>query len=140
MPVPAEELLKRAEQEQQVTPEGWIVRNRPVPECVNCLEDQATRAYKLFEYPLKIRDYDTRIRLAEAEVASLQRQLQELKYFNKTGPLFVTVENARLALLESLERLRNLRYERMLFVRLKNLEHELRQGVVVDQPVEAGVR
>ncbi len=136
--VPADVLLQEAEQVQLVTPEGWIVRNHPVNDCINCLGDAATRSYELFEYPLKLRQFNSQIRQVEAEVASWQRRMATYMYFNKAGALFVTVENTHLALFEAHERLRNLRYERMLFVRLHNLERQLGQGVVVDQPVIYG--
>jgi hypothetical protein len=130
--VPVEQLLHDP---PPVTPEGWIIHNRPVNECINCVDDAETRAYKLYEYPLKLREYNTQIRLLQAEIALWQRKLANYKYFNKTGVLMVVVENGNLTLLAAQERLRNLRYERMLFLRLQNLEYQLKQGV----PVEATV-
>jgi hypothetical protein len=111
------------------------VRNRPVSDCAHCIGDAASRSYELLEYPLKLRQFDAQIRLAQAEVFSWQRRLENYKYFNKAGALFIAVENTRLTYREAQERLRNLRYERMLFVRLHGLEKQLQQGVVVDQPV-----
>ena len=133
--MPAEEVLREAEQLQPATPEGWIVRNRPVSECVNCVEDLAALRYKMFEFPLKRRQYDSKIRLLQAELASWQRKMTTYKYFNKTRALAVTVENTQLTILGTQEQLRNLRYERMLFLRQHSLETQLRQGVPVDQPI-----
>jgi hypothetical protein len=135
MVIPAEEMLRQAEQLTPVSPEGWILHHRPVADCENCVGSAEDRAYELFEYPLKIRDYNTRVRLLEAQVASWERRLKNYEYFNKAGALFLAVENAQLAHQAASERLRNLRYERMLFLRLHNLERQLHQGI--EQPTVA---
>lgn len=133
--VPADVLLDQAEVVQPRTKEGWIVRNRPV--FADCLTaDPAARAYASFEYPLRLRNYESQIRLAQAEVDSWRRRLAVYSYFNKAGGLMVTVEDARLALLEATERLRNLRYEQTLFIRHHNQERHLQQhGVILSQEV-----
>lgn len=134
--VPADLLLQQADMIQPRTPEGWIVTNRPVSECCSFSADPAARAYSNFEYPLRLRQYDSQIRLARAEVLSWKRRLSVYYYFNKTGALMVTTENAKLFLLEAQERLRNLRYERMLFIRQHNLEAQLHaQGLLVSREV-----
>lgn len=131
--IPADELLREANAVQPVTKEGWIVQNRPVSDCANYVGDAETRSRELFKLPLQLRRYDSQIRLLEVEAASLRRRMGNYDYFNKAGALFVTVENTRLAYVAVQEQLRNLRYERMLFIRMQNLERQLSQGV----PVEA---
>jgi hypothetical protein len=129
--VPAEEVLQAAEQLQPLTDEGWIVQRRPVADCTNLVGDAESRAYQYFEFPLQLRRYESQIRMAEAELQSWQRRLENYKYFNKAGGLFVTVENTELAVKAAERRLKDLRYERQLFFRLHNIEHQLRQGVPV---------
>lgn len=132
--VSADELLREADQVAPVTPEGWIVRNRPVGDCANCVGDIEAMRYKMFEYPLKLRQYNSKIRLLNAELASWQRKMTTYKYFNKAQGIPVTVENTRLTILATQEQLRNLRYERMLFIRQHQLEQQLSQGVVTSAP------
>lgn len=133
--VPADELLRQAKQTQPETPEGWIIRHRPVLDCNNYVGDAAAREEQFFHYPLKLRQYNTQIRMLQAELASWNRRLANYNYFNKGGALPVTVENTWLYLLATQERLRNVRYERMLFFRLQEIERQLHQGVPVNEPV-----
>jgi hypothetical protein len=132
MVIPADELLREANTVQPLTKEGWIVQNRPVSDCANYVGDAETRFREHFKLPLQLQRYNSQIRLLEAEAASLQRRMANYKYFNKAGALFITVENTRLAYIATQEQLRNLRYERTLFVRLQNLERELGQGVPIE--------
>lgn len=130
--IPADELLREANELQPPTPDGWIVQNRPVTDCVNDLGDAGQRFREQFDLPLQLRRYNSQIRLLEAEAASLQRRMANYRYFNKAGALFVTVENTRLAYVAVQEQLRNLRYERTLFIRRENVERQLSQGVPVE--------
>jgi hypothetical protein len=119
--VPADVVLQQADLLQPVTEEGWIVTNQPA--CDGLL-DEASRRYWDLDYPLQLRQYDTQIRLLQAELYNLWRRHAVYRYFNKTGVLMVTVQDNQLAILALHERLRNLRYERMLFIRHNHLERK----------------
>jgi hypothetical protein len=95
-----------------VSPEGWIVRGHGGLDAAT-----ADRLFILREYHRKLRDYDARIWLLRAELASLHRRLENYHYFNKAGALYITVENTQLAILAAEEQLRSLRLDRMDFVR-----------------------
>jgi hypothetical protein len=119
--VPVEELLREVEHESPLTPEGWIVQKRSAASYFQ--ETDADRlADELVEHPMKMRNYDSQIRMLRAQLDSLQRRLANYHYFNKAGALFVTVEQTQLAILAVQEELRNLRHERMLVRRLHHIE------------------
>ena len=88
----------------------------PVADAARALE-VAKLEYRLFrqvEYPREDRRLAAQIKLTRAEVESFRRRVREYKQFDRfqTGkPLFVTLENARLHLLEAELRLRDLKAE-----------------------------
>ena len=114
--VPAHILLQQADALYPPRPDGWIVSESPVNAWQMAM-DPAKQTYERFEYPLRLRQYDSQIRVAQALVNSWRRRLREYRYFNKANALFIANENAILAYIQAEENLRNLRYERMLFER-----------------------
>ena len=78
------------------------------------------RHYVQVEYPRQQRFLGAQIRITEAEVRSLQERLREYRAFDKFstgGPLFVSIHDARICLLDAELRLRDLRAERNNLVR-----------------------
>jgi hypothetical protein len=128
--VPADVLLCQADQIQPLTEEGWIITTR-APRAFAHAGDPATRLEENFEIPMRLREYDTQIRLAQAELENIRERLIVYHYFNKAGALMIDVQNARLALLSTEERLRNLRYERMLFQRHRSIERALHTSAIL---------
>ena len=112
--VPADVLLKQADEIQPVTPEGWIVTTRPASVYA------AVTAYRDYDYLSRLRNYETQIRLTRVEIHMLEQRLVVYRYFNKTGVLLIDFQNTQLAKLAAEERLRNIRFERMLFFREQN--------------------
>ena len=128
--VPAHDVLSRADLLNPRTPEGWIITNRPVASCANCVGGPTgTVAY--LEHSLRLRQYDSQIRLLQAEIASWQRKQRTYQYFNKAGALPVTVENTRLNILGAQEQLQLLRLERQLYIKNRQQQLQLQTGVPV---------
>lgn len=131
--VPIDELLAKADAMNPVTWEGVITRNRPVAACGQ-IPDAATRAEELVHHPTRLRNYESEIRLIKAEIRMLEHRVIEYRYFNKANALYTTAQETDLLLLAARERLRNLRYERMLYIRHRNLEKTLATfGAIVSQ-------
>lgn len=94
------------------------------------------RLYENVEHPAEVRRMKSELKLAEAEVASLERLLREYRPFDKfsTGrPLVLTIESTRLALLRAELRRDNLRADlnadqRSHFDRLRLLKLELEEA------------
>jgi hypothetical protein len=114
--VPADVLLRQADQIQPLTAEGWIVTTRPVVDCA------AAPAFRGYDELMRFREYQTQLRLVRAEIAILDERLAVYHYFNKAGALMVDFQNTLLARIAAGERLRNLRYEHMLYTR-EQLRH-----------------
>jgi hypothetical protein len=121
--VPADVLLQQADARHPPTAEGWIVRDDPTNLWIGEF-DPARRANDDFGYLVRLRQYDSQIRITRAEIDSWRRRLSVYRYFNKTGALFITTENTFLSLINLEEQLRNLRYERMLFMRQHHQERQ----------------
>lgn len=126
--VPVEELLQGLPDARTT---AWIVRDKPVADCVVHYGDAATRHYEDFVRPLQTREYYSQVRLLTAEIEALERHLAHYRSFNHTDGLMVTIDSTELALMATRERLRNLRYERALALRHQTRERELRSGVPV---------
>jgi hypothetical protein len=78
------------------------------------------RHYLRVEYPRQRRHLDAQIQLTTAEVRALQSQLREYRPFDKfsTGrPLFVSIQDTRICLLDAELRLNDLRAERNNLIR-----------------------
>lgn len=130
MYVPAQEVLRQADMLNPRTPEGWIITNRPVASCAHCVGGQSgTIAY--LEHALRLRQYDSQIRMLQAEIGSWQRKLRNYQYFNKGGALPVTVENTRLTIMGAQEQLQLLRLERQLYIKSRQQQLQLQTGVPV---------
>lgn len=78
------------------------------------------RRYERLEYPLRLRRLESMIELTEAEVASFERQVAEYAGFDKfvgSAPLFQSLEQARLNLIDAQLRLDDAQQERRLLER-----------------------
>lgn len=78
------------------------------------------RRYARVEYPLKLRKLESEIKLTEAELGVHQDRVAEYERFEKnaySSPLFFSLQQARLALVESELRLADLGEEKLLLVR-----------------------
>lgn len=93
------------------------------------------KLYEGQEYPLQRRLLDSKIKVANARIDSLERQLTEYEQFTKfkhSGPLFGQLEFVKVAHVEAEEELKNLTEEKNLLqrfhadkVRLMQLELEM---------------
>jgi hypothetical protein len=78
------------------------------------------RHYLQVEYPRQKRHLDAQIQLTEAEVRALRDRLREYRPFDRFstgGALFVTIQDARMCLLDAELRLDDLRAERNHLIR-----------------------
>jgi hypothetical protein len=78
------------------------------------------RHYLQVEHPRQKRHLDAEIKLTEAEVRALRDRLREYRAFDKFstgGPLFVTIQDMRMCLLDAELRLKDLRAERNNLIR-----------------------
>ncbi|MEZ6114196.1 MAG: hypothetical protein R3C99_24765 [Pirellulaceae bacterium] len=95
------------------------------------------------DYPLRLRQLDTEIKLADAELQSLRRINANYSKFNRVsndgGPLLLEREQFKLDLLRAELRLKNLRDERFLLNRHLSEQRRLHQLLVqrARQQVEA---
>lgn len=135
--VPPELLLQQADSVQPLNELGWIVTTRPVDSCDRITPDAATREFRDITYPLQLRQLDTQIRLAQVELANWRERVDVYRYFNKTGVLMVDYQNSQLTVLALQERVRNLRYERMLVIRHRNRELALEKEQLASRATPA---
>ena len=78
------------------------------------------RLYEREEYPKKRRALDRGIELAQAHLDSAKRRVKEYEQFDKfkySAPLFISLEDARLTVIELELKLQELRQERFLLIR-----------------------
>lgn len=82
------------------------------------LPELGARLYDQVDYELRRRQLDNDIKLAKAHLAAKREQAYVYdKYFSRTSVLFVTRQNAHLAVLETELRLQELTYEKLLLLR-----------------------
>jgi hypothetical protein len=124
--VPADVLLKQADARHPPTAEGWIVQGDPTDSWLRDI-DPAKRSLEHAKYLFELRQYDSQIRIARSVVDLWRRRLNVYSYFNKAGALLLPMENAYIALITAQEDLKNLRYQRTLFVR----EHYLQKRAMI---------
>jgi hypothetical protein len=106
--------------EPEELPLGWkepIIIRRYVR--VNeSLPEIGARLYDQVDYELQLRQLNSDIKLATARLdAQRERVYVYDKYFHRTSALLITRQNARLAVLESELRLKQLRHEKLLMLR-----------------------
>ncbi len=92
------------------------------------------RLWERLDYPLRQRQIDSELKLAEAQIESLKRQVSEYEQFTKfkySSPLFYSLEEARVQLVAAQARRDDLREEAALLLknrddlrRLQELEVE----------------
>jgi hypothetical protein len=86
--------------------------------------------YRRVEYPLRLSQLDAEIELAEAEAASLDKQIAEYERLSRprgSQPFLVTLESARLRRLAAEWRAKNLRKEKLLLIENFQIERRLRR-------------
>jgi hypothetical protein len=86
------------------------------------------RHYLQVEHPRQKRHLDAAIKLTDAEVRALRDRLREYRAFDKFstgGPLFVTIQDVRMCLLDAELRLKDLRAERNNLIRFHSDEWRL---------------
>lgn len=108
------------------------------------------RLYRKVEFPLRIRQLESQIALAEAELGSFRRRIAEYEAFSRnkySAPLFFSLEQARLAETATRLRLEGLREELLLVeryyrdrCRLLELEVEAAQSLLQRLAAPAGSR
>ncbi len=84
--------------------------------------------YDRVEFPLELRRLEDAIRLTAAETESLERRITAYEPFTRVkygSPVFVTLENLRLALLEAELRHRRQVDEKCLLVRLRPARRDM---------------
>ena len=97
----------------------------PVEREIRALE---WRLYDRVEFPLRLRQIDSEIKLTEARLESQRKLLAEYQSFQRFSagnPLTLTVEETKLQILASRLRLDNLREERSLLLRYRDDQRRL---------------
>jgi len=78
------------------------------------------RLFERLDYPLRLHKLEREIALTEARLASHRRRVAQYEQFTKfkySSPMFVTLEEARLAVVELEMTLENLQEEKSLLIR-----------------------
>lgn len=86
------------------------------------------RLYDRVEFPLRLRQIDSEIKLTEARLKSQQKLLAEYQAFQRFSagnPLTLTVEETKLQILASQLKLEDLREERSLLLRYRDDQRRL---------------
>ncbi len=86
--------------------------------------------YQRVEYPLRLRQLDSEIRIASAELKSLDRQIQEYESISRpvaSHPFLFTLESAKMRRVAVQERLQFVQHEKRLVLQSFQIERRLRQ-------------
>ncbi|MBM4001072.1 MAG: hypothetical protein FJ297_16310 [Planctomycetes bacterium] len=81
-------------------------------------------------YPLRLRQLDSEIRIAEAEIRSLDRRVREHESISRpvtSHPFLIELESNKMRRLAAVERLDSLKRERLLLVQNYQIERRLRE-------------
>jgi hypothetical protein len=88
------------------------------------------RLYERDEYPRQLGQVERAIEMQRAKIESFRRRVREYEQFDKfsySGPLFLTLEDARLDVVSAELRLRELEDERFLLIRSRSDRSRLMQ-------------